>query len=63
MKHSPAYAQAYALHGANMPVGLAIKFAGAHGFTLEELREAGDTPLEKTNGLVKTLELFQALGY
>ena len=62
IQHSVTYARAYELHGASLPVGIAIKFAASHSTTLAELRESGE-PLVVTNGLVKTLELFQALGY
>lgn len=63
MQNSPSYAAAYSKFGANMPHAHAISFAGEHSFTLEDLRREAEMSLHVTNGTVKTLELWQALGY
>lgn len=62
LKHSPAYAAAYARYGRSMPVSVASLFAKEHGFTLADLAEDTGETVERGDQ-VDTLNLFLTLGY
>lgn len=70
MQGSPSYRQAFEAHGGSVPLSVASRWTGEHGFTLADLIDGGDLAEsdfehDGTGARIRvhTLALWVAMGY